>query len=111
LLEEWSLNPDLYLMEQDEELFLANEAYVDIILNVLDTIKILDNKRNILLEALCIIVYDNTIEDNRYKDERIQKRVIKELNKRKTLLTLADHWIGGYIKKVVYPLLAAGKKD
>jgi len=78
-------------MPQDEELFLADEPYVDIILQVLDTVKTLDSKRNLLLEAL------------------LQKRVIKELNKRKTLLTLAGGSISDYIKEIVYPLLTANK--
>lgn len=56
LLKEWATNPELYLMEQDEELLLAEEKYLENILNVLDNVTILDHKRNILMDALCIIV-------------------------------------------------------
>ncbi|WP_298545666.1 hypothetical protein [uncultured Aquimarina sp.] len=105
LLKEWSLNPELYLMEKDEELLLADELYLDMILKILDTIKIPDHKRNLLMDALCVIVYDNTNEKNQKKDETLKNRVIAELNERKEQLKLADDWIMDYIKQVVYPQL------
>ena len=105
LLKEWSLNPELYLMEQDEELLLANELYLDMIFKILDTIKIPDHKRNLLMDALCAIVYDNTNDKNRKKNETLKNRVIAELNERKEQLKLADDYIMDYIKEVVYPQL------
>ncbi len=62
--------------------FLADEPYLDIILQVLDIVNTLETKRNVLLVALCIIVYDNTIESNLKKDNNLKNRVIKELKKR-----------------------------
>ncbi len=109
LLKEWSLHQNLFLMPQDEELFLADEPYLDIILQVLDIVNTLETKRNILLVALCIIVYDNTIESNLKKDNNLKNRVIKELNKRKDKLKLAEYAVDNYIKEVVYPLLAIKK--
>ncbi|TPN88881.1 hypothetical protein [Aquimarina algicola] len=105
ILKEWSLDSELYLQEQDEELLLADELYLDIVLKTLDTHKILDHKRNILLEALCIIVYDNTIKENPKRDEDLKNRVIFELNTRIEQLRLADDWVMDYIKEVVYPQL------
>ncbi|MEI9946450.1 MAG: hypothetical protein WDN26_19795 [Chitinophagaceae bacterium] len=92
-------------MPQDEELLLADEKYVDMILEVLDTMSIPDHKRDLLMDALCVIVYDNTIMDNSQRDEQLKKRVIGELNKRQGKLRLADDWIMDYIKDVVYPQL------
>ncbi len=103
LLKEWSLHQNLFLMPQDEELFLADEPYLDIILQTLDTVKILDIKKNVLFEALCIIVYDNTIESNLKKSKQLRDRVINELNKRKQKLTESS--ISDYIKEIVYPQL------
>ncbi|WP_400190243.1 hypothetical protein [Hymenobacter sp. B81] len=111
LLKEWVTNSDLYLMPQDEELLLAEEQYVDMILEVLDTMLIPDHKRDLLMDALCVIVYDNTNEDNFQGDERLKQRVIKELNKRLDRLKLADNWIADYIKKVVYPQLDLGRQN
>jgi hypothetical protein len=105
LLKYWSTNLDLYLMPQDEELILADEKYLDMVLEILDKVEIPDQKRNLLIDALCILVYDNSIEDNSNKDDELKKRVINELNKRKDKLKLADKWIMDYIKKVVYPQL------
>ncbi|PVD49338.1 hypothetical protein DC498_25565 [Terrimonas sp.] len=105
LLKEWAINSDLYLMPQDEELLLADEQYLDMILQVLDNITIPDHKRDLLMDALCVIVYDNTNEDNSQRDDQLKKRVIGELNKRQDKLRLADDWIMDYIKDVVYPQL------
>jgi hypothetical protein len=111
LIKEWATNSDLFFMQQDEELLLAEEQYLEMILQVLDTISIPDHKRDLLMDALCVIVYDNTINDNSQKDEQLKKRVIEELNKRLDKLKLADYWIMDYIKKVVYPQLDFGKKN
>ncbi|AWW29161.1 hypothetical protein DN752_02830 [Echinicola strongylocentroti] len=110
LLKEWATNPELYLMGQDEELLLADEKYLDNILNILDNVALLDHKRNLLMDALCVIVYDNTIDDNKQKDENLKERVIKELNKRIYQLKQADDWIMDYIKEVVYPQLELKEK-
>ena len=105
LLKEWATNSDLYLMPQDEELLLADEKYLENILDLLDNVSIPDQKRNLLMDALCIIVYDNSVDDNKQKDETLKQRVIRELNKRTEKLKQADDWIMDYIKEVVYPQL------
>jgi len=111
LLKEWATNTELYLMEQDEELLLADEKYLNMILQVLDTIAIPEHKRNVLLDALCVIVYDNTLERNPKGDKKLRSRVIEELNKRQEMLKLADGFIMDYIKKVVYPQLAFSRPN
>lgn len=111
LLKEWATNQELFLMPQDEELLLADGNYVNDILNILDTVSIPEQKRNLLMDALCVIVYDNSIEDNSRKDNELKKRVIKELNLRQDKLKLANDWIMDYIKDVVYPQLDLGRKN
>jgi hypothetical protein len=110
LLQEWATNPDLHLMPQDEELLLADEIYLDLILKVLDTVSISDHKSNLLMNALCVIVYDNST-DNLRANEKLKSRVIFELNKRQDKLKLADNWIMDYIKEVVYPQLNFGGQN
>ncbi len=110
LMKEWATNEDLYLMQQDEDLILADELYLDLILQILDTVSIQGYKRNILMAALCVIVYDNTNKSKAQKNEQLKQRVIAELNKRQDKLKLADNWIMDYIKNVVYPQLALGKQ-
>lgn len=106
LLKEWATNPDLYLMHQDEELMLANEKYLNDILQIFDTIHLSDDKRNVLMEALCIIVYDNSNERNSRRDTKLRDKVVGELNNRRKELMLADDSIMNYIKEVVYPQLS-----
>lgn len=64
LLKEWANDSELSLIEQDEELFLADEKYLEIILKILDSEKILNHKQNVLMDTLCIIVYDNSLNEN-----------------------------------------------
>jgi hypothetical protein len=104
LLKEWATNLELHLMPQDEELLLADEMYVDMILQILDTISIPEHKNNLLMDALCVIVYDNSFE-NSQPNEQLKSQVILELNKRQDKLKLADNLIMDYIKQVVYPQL------
>lgn len=98
-------------MPQDEELLLAEEQYLDMILQVLDTVPISEHKRDLLMDALCVIVYDNTTEDDSQTKDKLKEKVIQELNKRQDKLKLADNWIADYIKKVVYPQLDFGKQN
>lgn len=111
LLTEWATNLELHLMEQDEELLLADGKYLEMILLILDTMNIPEYKRDVLLDALCIIVYDNTVKDNTRRDDKLKSRVIDELNKRQDMLKLADGWIMDYIKNVVYPQLTFDKPN
>ena len=104
LLKVWATNSHLYLNPQDEELILADERHLDTILLVLDTVPMLDDKRDLLMEALCIIVYDNTVENTK-QDIKLKQRVVEELNKRQDKLILTEDWTRDYIKKVVYPQL------
>lgn len=108
LIREWTLDPNLHLLEQDEELLLADGRYLDSIIQLLDTPLMFDHKRNILMDALCIIVYDNSIIEDVHHDEALRLKVISELNKRIDKLKLADNWIMEYIKEVVYPQLDFG---
>lgn len=111
LLKEWAQNSDLHLMEQDEELFLSEEKYLETILNILDFETILDHKRNVLMDVLCIIVYDNSQNEDLKINNNLKNRVITEINKRIEKLKLADDWILDYIKKVVYPQLNFQNKN
>ncbi len=109
LLKEWATNTDLLLMPQDEDLLLADGQYVDLILEILDHVSVPDQKRNILMEALCVIVYDNSIEGME-TDDILKQQVIEALNQRAEKLKQSDKWIMDYIKEVVYPQLTLDDK-
>ena len=103
LLLEWGNNPDYFFMEQDEDLLLAEEKYIEIILDVLDNHQILNQKRNVLIEALCVIIYDNSVSDEKNSD--LINRVAIELKKREKDVLNAQDWIMDYIKKVTFPII------
>lgn len=108
LLTMWAQDSSLRLMEQDEDLMLADEKYLDNILIIIDTVDIPDHKRNVLMEALCAMVYNNTVNAS-LNGLMLRKRVVGELNKRLDKLKLADGWIMDYMKQVVYPQLNMDK--
>ncbi|WP_306640167.1 hypothetical protein [Sanyastnella coralliicola] len=111
LLKEWALDLELHVSPQDEEIILAEEKYVESILSILDGFTIPDQKRNILIGALCVIIYDNTVEDNHQKDRNLKQRIIRELNSRIEILKLADDSIMDYIKEVVHPQLELNRTE
>ena len=111
ILLEWATNPELYLIEQDEDLLLAHGPFVDIMLSIIDTIPITDGKRNTMLSALCVLVYDISKGGLAEQQEKLKRRIIRELNSRHTLLMQAGDQIMDYIKQVVYPQLEAGNEQ
>lgn len=103
LLIEWGNNSDYFFMEQDEDLLMAEEKYIDMILDVLDNHQILSQKRNVLIEALCVIIYDNSVSKRNNPD--LINRVANELKKRKSSVLNAQDWIMDYIKEIAFPII------
>lgn len=109
LLDIWGNNLQLTLMEQDEELLLAEVEYLPMILQAIDEKQYLPAKINTLLEALCVLLYDNLANSFEYSPKEnllrahIVNRVKPELVKRKDLIRGASQSISDYIKEVVFP--------
>ncbi len=110
-LEKWVTDEKFYFLDQDEEIWLANGEDIEDIITMFDHCTLPKNKQNILVQALCVIVYDNTPseDDNpvdiEHYDNKLRERAIIELNKRMDKLEIADKVVMPYIKKVVYPQL------
>ena len=109
LLLEWVAHEDYAFMSQDEELILADVDNIDLILDVLDNYKILSFKRNILIQALCVIIYDNSRSQT--KNLEIVNRVATELYKRKQDVLAAQEGITDSIKAVVFPIIGIDKNE
>jgi hypothetical protein len=95
-------------MEQDEDLLIAEEKYIEIILDLIDNCKILNEKKIVLIQALCTIVYDNLKNKaNKGKFERqlLIDKVVYELKKRREQVLDVRASIFGYIKDIVLPLI------
>lgn len=109
LLDIWGSDPTLYFMEQDQELFLAEYDYFPMILNAIDEGKYLKSKIDVLVEAICILLYDNIVSPEEYSEQEnldrqnIAQKVRPELIKRKDRIIDAGDAVMDYIKKVVYP--------
>ncbi|AWH86134.1 hypothetical protein HYN59_13890 [Flavobacterium album] len=117
LLEIWGNDPNIYFMDQDEDIVLAEEENIPLFLNAIDNKLYPQRKLNILLAALCIIVYDNVAANEEYTDEenikrkKIADKVIPELSYRKHLIDETKNWeIMDYIRKVVFPLIGLNKR-
>ena len=109
LLGMWGNDPELFLMEQDQELLLAEYDYLPMLLEAIDESKYLRSKIDVLIEAICILFYDNTVSPEEYsvienkKRENIAVKVRPELIKRKDKILEAGDAVMDYIKEVVYP--------
>jgi len=115
LLDLWGNDPELFLMEQDQELLLAEYEYFPMLINAIDESAYLKNKVDVLIEAICILLYDNTVSSDEYSDkeneerESIANKVRPELIKRKDRIIEADDAVMEYIQIVVYPQIGIKK--
>ncbi|KAA5533425.1 hypothetical protein F0919_12855 [Taibaiella lutea] len=110
---EWAFDLNLQFMEQDEDLLIAEKKYIDIILDLIDNYEILNEKKIVLIEALCTIVYDNLKnQENKGRLERqmLIDNVVYELRKRREQVFDVRASIFGYIKDVVFPLIKVDKE-
>lgn len=111
LMDEWGRDPNLSVNEQDEEIILGEPQYLHLILRGIESQFYLESKKRVLLEALCVILYDAIVEDDEYTEEEnkqrqaVAEKVKPELTKRKDLLLHPEQWIGSYIKAVIFPYL------
>lgn len=116
LLDIWGNDSELFLMEQDQELLLAEYDYFPMLLNAIDESKYLDTKIDVLIEAICVLLYDNTVSPDEYsqkennKREIIAKKVRPELTKRKDRILKAGDSVMEYIQEVVYPQIGIKSK-
>ncbi|OSZ82759.1 hypothetical protein CAP35_05710 [Chitinophagaceae bacterium IBVUCB1] len=109
LFYEWASNENLSFLSQDEDIFIADEKYYDIILELIDDKNTLPSKKQELYSALCVMVYDENIrmEYDNVTSSPFQTKVLMELQKRQ--LELVKCYVYDYIKDVVYPLIGLDK--
>jgi len=111
LLDKCGADPNLYFMDQDEDIILAEEENLPLLLEAIDKKIYPKPKLNILLSAICILAYDNIIASEEYTFTENQQRkiladkVINELHKIKHLLTDLNWEIPPYVKDIVLPRL------
>ncbi len=113
LLDEWGRDQQLSVEEQDEAIILADPENLPLILRGLECLSYIASKKRVLLEALCVMLYDAIVEQDyvtytvEEKRERlaIAEKVKPELVKRVDLLLRPEQWISDYVKEAVFPYL------
>ena len=107
LLKIWTQSNNLYFLDQDEDIIIAEPENFELFKKYVKDKSIHVKKRGILLSAICIILFDNTPEDEndleKY-DLTIAVKVREFLINNKVLFNEIDNInIMEYIRKVVYP--------
>lgn len=111
LLAEWSKNSEYYFSPQDEELLLAqHNENIELYLKFIDQNKIDIGKRNVLIQALCVMIYDKANKSDQ-KSLDIINIIATELNKRSDLVEQAESWIMDYVRKVSFPVIGIEYKE
>lgn len=109
ILETWANDPSLTLLQQDEDLMMANAIALPLLTTFVQRSDIPNSKRSVLLSAICVLVYDNT-PDGDDPDAELEldagKSAVTFLkNHRELFSQIGDEHICEYIKEVVYPLI------
>ena len=111
ILDIWGNDEKLYLNPQDEEIILAEMDYFPLIITSINDDKYLIRKIEILLESICILLYDNTVNPEEYDDDENHIRqknaeiILPELIRLRDKIIESEKNIMEYIKKVVFPQL------
>lgn len=109
IIDLWGSNNNYRVSPQDEEIILAELENLELITNAIDENKYLSYKQIVLLQALCVLLYDYSVEPNENYDltteeiNNIIEKIRPELIKRKSKIKKVENWIMGYIKLVVFP--------
>ena len=108
ILDVWGNDEKLFLNPQDEEIILAEMHHLELILNSINEKTYLKRKIDVLLESLCVLLYDNTVICEEYSEIENQEReknakiILPNLIKLKTEIKKSEEHIMEYIKEVVF---------
>lgn len=111
IIDLWGENENYRVSPQDEEIILAKLENLSLITTAIDEHKYLESKQIVLIQALCVLLYDYTVEPNENYDLTTEERnniielIRPELLKRKNKIKEVENWIMGYIKLTVFPQL------
>ncbi|MBD5779851.1 hypothetical protein IEN85_10155 [Pelagicoccus sp. NFK12] len=113
VLEEWSRNDELMILSQDEDLILGEGENLPLLEEFLRKETTLPSKKVTLLSAICVVVYDNTPDEDDDKEinDEFARNAIDVLVRNESIFAeLDDTYICDYIKDVVYPKIGKSKK-
>lgn len=110
ILDEWANNKELTLMQQDEELLLAETEPVSLLFEFVQRQDIPKSKRRVLLESLCVAAFDYLSESTGSpdidRDSEKAELVVSFLRENSSLFEeIGDRTFWPYITERVYPLI------
>lgn len=111
LLELWCQNPKWQFCQQDEDIILAEIDNLPLLLKAVDQPLYPEQKRNVIISAMCVLLYDNlSIDENLSGQEKNARKkkadtILPELIKRKKMIENIKAYIMPYIKRVVFPAI------
>ncbi len=111
LMEQWATQEELQFLDQDEDLYIAVVDNIDMIIHFLDAENTLPAKKIVLLDALCVLLYDNVkdMEELSKKEKQLRKDnleiILPRIIERKELILQNKELIYTYVFEVVEPYL------
>lgn len=109
----WAQNEKLHFDQQDENFWLSNKKNVSLIVQYLDNKDTLESKKEILFNALCILLYNNIHPEKKDRDPIIAEEIKKVLNQRIFLFSKYENFrwqINDYVAEIIYPELGLSYK-
>lgn len=109
LFEQWIHDSDLTVLSQDEDLIIGTGDNLGLLEEFLQRRDVVPGKREVLLSAICVVLYDNFPDDDDHDGSRDPEFAAKaaEILKRNmgAFDEIDEDYIADYIKEVVYPLI------
>jgi len=114
LFERWIHDPDLTVLSQDDDLIIGTGDNLGLLEEFLQRRDIVPGKREVLLSAICVVLYDNLPDDDDHdgsRDPNIAANAAEILKRNMGAFDeINEDYIGEYIKEVVYPVIGRQPK-
>jgi len=109
LFEQWVHDPNLTVLSQDEDLMIGTGDNLALLEEFLRRRDVAPGKREVLLSAICVVLFDNLPDDDDQDGSRDPDFAAEaaEILKRNmgAFDEINEDFIGDYIKEVVYPVI------
>ncbi len=104
----WVCNENLFFVSEDEDIILAHEENLSLLVKYLDSDQAPDSNKAILFNALCILLYRNIHSEKVNRNVVLAKKVKEILAERIELFSKVENqrwYISDYVAEVIYPEL------
>ncbi len=109
LFERWIHDPNLTVLSQDEDLIIGTGENLGLLEEFLQRLDVVPGKREVLLSAICFVLYDNLPDADDSEASRNPEFAAKAVEILKGNFGAFDEpnedYIANYIKELVYPVI------